>query len=177
MPLTKPQKYLNDRTLFKCPDTTNSDPTTAKSVTYPTFPNPPSGPGIQSGPVVFDETMVHVIGTPQATAAMGQNAYYYAYDNYDVGPQISPTGTQVQNAPLELHYSIDWTGPNNTGPDDQQNQLKYPNADPNKTVITWCTYHVSNAGTTVVPVLLLNGSMKPAQASQFQQKGPLLFSE
>ena len=109
-------------------------------------------------------TVPPILGTP---------AYYYAYDSFDTGPQVAADGTIVPGV-RELHYSLDWTG-NSDHTTDPGNQLKYPNAPEDSTVLFWSTHQAAFAGSDRVPVLMLNGYVKPANAITFQAKGPLDF--
>ena len=108
---------------------------------------------------------------------IGSPEYFYKYDSYDIGPQIDAKGVASPGTPTspiyEVHYALDWTGSMAVG--DPLNQLKYPNAPEDRTVITWCTYHVGYAGSDKVPMLLLNGKVRPVPVSEFLSKGPLGF--
>ncbi len=118
---------------------------------------------------------VYPPGVPLAGAT---NTWYYNFDSYDTGPQINASG--IKTGVTEIHYALDWTG--TIGPGDPPNQLKYPQPPADKTVITWCTYHVATAHADQILVLMLNGSAKPAHYSRFvyqspaQPNGPLYFS-
>jgi type II secretory pathway pseudopilin PulG len=160
-PLFTGGKYLNDRTLYFCPDNVPAPGFTA--ITTAIYP-PTAGPALAMQPVVNGG---------------GMPINFYLADSYDVGPQIDKNGNVVlngQNPVIERHYSLDWTGPAATGPGDFPNQLKYPDPDHAKTVVTWCTYHVAVNHANVIPVLMLSGTCKPAQINQFVPQGPLKFS-
>lgn len=133
-------KYANDTSLFHCPDNPNNDP--SKVFTGAVYP-----PGTLSGT---------------------SGAYFYSYDSYDTGLQLTATGLPASPAVQEVHYALDWTG--TIGPNDPPNQLKYPTPPDDKTVITWCTYHVAIARGDQIPVLLLNGTAKSVPYSQFVYK-------
>ena len=72
----------------------------------------------------------------------------------------------------ELHYALDWTGA--TGPNDAPNQLKYPNAPEDRTVITWCNYHAGYGSSDKVLTLMLNGKVRATPVTkEFIPKGPI----
>jgi len=148
------QKYDKDVTVGQCPDNLVKDQT--KVVTGAVYPQ----------------------GVPLSVTGP-TNTWYYSFDSYDTGPQINASGN-VNPGVTEIHYSLDWTG--TIGANDPQNQLKYPDPPQDKTVVTWCTYHVSVAKTDQIMVLLLNGSAKQTQYSKFvyksiaQPQGPLFFA-
>jgi prepilin-type N-terminal cleavage/methylation domain-containing protein len=159
-PLLKPTggKYMKNPALFICPD---NNPVNQSDVTTAVFPTAPG---------------VSLAGVVPHPFAPGSPAYFYKADSYDVGPQVDNQGNVVKagGVPvIELHYSLSWT--NTTGPGDSPNQLKYPGPPDDKTVITWCTYHVAVAHSNVIPVLMLNGTAKPVPTDQFVNKGPLNF--
>lgn len=151
-------KYLNNPSLFYCPDNV---PQNLSGVTTAVYP---AGDGItRAGQMV----------------TLGANpAYYYTADSYDIGPQVDGAGNAVKsggNTVVELHYSLDWSGMP-AGAGDYPNQLKYANNAPaDKTVITWCTFHAAVAKSNVIPVLMLSGAVKPVPSDQFVKHGPLNF--
>ena len=174
------QKYITDKGLFHCPDSNINDPATA-----PTNAVYPQNTPLAGQSVVFTNVILHNTGDPGRVPSnnIAQQIYFYPWDSYDIGPQVDNNGnpTGVKN---ELHYSLDWTG--QTGPADTcpthsdtnglcQNQLKYNNPPTDKTVITWCTYHVAVAHADKVLVMLLSGTAKAVDAKQFAAKGPLNF--
>jgi prepilin-type N-terminal cleavage/methylation domain-containing protein len=150
------QKYLSDKDLFYCPDNTNKDPSATTTAVYP------PGPGV---------TLIGLVMLPKTV----QPAYFYKYDTYDTGPQVDAKGNVVSPATPERHYSLDWTGVIGAG--DAPNQLKYPDPDPNHTVLTWCTYHVAVAHANIVPVLMLSGTVKPVTVDKVVNFGPLKLTE
>src|SRR5205807_706015 len=114
--------------LYFCPDNVPQNLTDITTAVYPT------GPGVTLTGVVPN---VVTGATP---------AYFYKSDSYDIGPQLDTNGNVVVSGGkpvIEAHYALSWT--NVTGPGDNPNQLKYPNPDADKTVVTWCTYHVATA--------------------------------
>jgi len=156
--LASGQKYDQDVGIFQCPDNQANNRTKVfQGAVYP--------PGVPLTGNAIDPTTT-------------QPFWYYNFDSYDTGTQINSTGTANPGV-VELHYSLDWTGV--TGASDPQNQLKYPNPPKDKTVITWCNYHISTAHTDQIIVLLLNGSAKATHYSKFAYKsavepnGPLYF--
>ena len=153
------QKYLNDPSVFICPDNPDNTKTSFTTAIFP------KGSGVFVG------------SAPNFISGAAQ-AYFYKSDSYDIGPQIDASGNPVKdaggNTVFELHYSTDWSGVP-AGPGDNPNQLKYPNHDPAKTVLTWCTYHVAVAHGDTIPVILASGTVKPFPAKQFVNNGPLLI--
>ncbi|MDE2125474.1 MAG: prepilin-type N-terminal cleavage/methylation domain-containing protein [Armatimonadetes bacterium] len=176
-PLMGGQKYLTggDNT-FHCPDDPIQDPTRLMTAVYPT--NTP----LAGQPVSFTAEIAHNIGnTLVDPAVIGGPAYFFSFDSYDAGPQVNADGSAPATPVTELHYSLDWTG--QTGPADNtctthpdslcMNQLKYPDPPKDKTVLTWCTWHVFTAHATMVNVLLLSGTARPVPVNTFEAKGPL----
>ena len=153
------QKYLNDTTAFICPDNPDN---TRTSVTTAVFPK---GTGVY-------------VGQAPNFIAKTSPAYFYKSDSYDIGPQVDANGNAVKDGTgatvFELHYSTDWTGVA-PGPGDNPNQLKYPNCAPDKTILTWCTYHVAVAHGNTIPGILANGTVKPFPVKQFVNNGPLII--
>ncbi len=165
------QKYLQDTGLFHCPDESSNDPAAITTATYPANNVVP----LSGQQAVFTGTIAHIAGN---NAQQGQPMYFYAFDSYDVGPQVDKDGNvvSVNGKPnMELHYSLDWT--NDGGSQDNPNQLKYPTTlRDDHTVVTWCTYHVATAHANVIPVLMLSGTVKAVPVDRFVQLGPLNFS-
>jgi len=151
--LTQGQKYLKANDVFICPDNMTLNTSAVTTAVYP-----------QNVPLAGQQVMLN-----------GNPAWFYKADAYDTGFQTDAQGNQPATPVVELHYSLDWTGV--TGLADPTNQLKYPDPPLTKTVITWCMYHVTTAHTRIVPVLMGDGSVKPAPLDQFIQKGPLNFRE
>ena len=163
-PLTTSQRYLKAKDPFLCPDNPKLDPAAVMTAFYPTSV-PLAGNG-----VVFNPTIHHNIGDDKAVPE-GQPAYFYAYDSYDVGPEVGTDGKATGRN--ELHYSLDWTGASGTL--DAQNQLKYPNPPEDSTVLTWCTHHAALSHADKVVVMMLSGKVKTAPVEAFVTKGPLGF--
>ena len=153
--LASGQKYNIDVGITQCPDNLQNNRT--KVVTGAVYP-----PGV-----------------PLTGAT---NTWYYIFDSYDTGPQINANGTANPGV-TEIHYALDWSGPAATGkPGDPINQLKYPDPPGDKTVVTWCNYHVATNHNDQIMVLLLNGSAKATHYSKFvfhdatHPNGPLYFN-
>jgi prepilin-type N-terminal cleavage/methylation domain-containing protein len=152
-------KYLRDSNLFMCPDTATNNPSLVTTAVFPT------APGVTAMGVVPN------YNTPV------NPAYFYKADTYDTGLQVDKNGNVVMAAGMpvtELHYSLSWTTA--VGAGDAVNQLKYPDPPHDKTVVTWCTFHVAVAHSNTIPVLLLSGTCKPVPTDQFVTKGPLNFA-
>ncbi len=173
-PLTAGQKYTKDKALFLCPDNTHQQVNEATAVIYP----PTAGSNIAGQQVFYTSLIHHAIGDDKPVIDNGTTpVYVYSYDSYDSGPQVDNSGQPVKingNTVTELHYSLDWTGLVNDSTD-PPNQLKFLSPPEDTTVITWCTFHAALEHSEIVPVLMLNGSVKAAQLNQFIPKGPLKF--
>ena len=149
-PLTKLRSTVSGKQTFLCPDNVNPNPTAVSTAVYP--PNVPL-----SGTVMLN----------------GAAEYFYTYDSYDIGPALDTNNQATPPYTYEVHYALNWTGP--SGANDPPNQLKYPNPPESSTVVTWCTYHCAVNHSNIIPVMLLSGTMKAAQANQFTSKGPLNY--
>jgi prepilin-type N-terminal cleavage/methylation domain-containing protein len=149
-PLVKLKTTITGKENFLCPDNINPNPTAVTTAVYP--------------------ANVPLVG--QVKSGSGP-VYFYTYDSYDVGPALDNNNLAMPPFTYEIHYAKDWTGV--TGANDPPNQLKYPNPPDSSTVITWCTYHCAVNRSGVIPVLMLSGTAKPAQAIQFTSKGPLKY--
>lgn len=151
-------KYMKDPSLFTCPDDV---PVTQLDVTTAVYP-------VAMG--------VTLSGQVPNTFNPVDPAYFYKADSYDVGPRVTAQGNVVLSGGkpvIDLHYSLNWT--TTTGPGDAPNQLKYPTPPPDKTVITWCTYHAAVARSNIINVLLLSGNARPVPTDQFVNQGPVNF--
>ncbi len=151
--------YMKDSGLFTCLDDVPVGPLDVTGAIYPT------APGV---------TLVGQVPNPFIASNPPTPAYFYKADSYDVGPQVDAKGNVVRvggTPVMELHYSKSWTS--TIGPSDAPNQLKYSNPPADKTVVTWCTYHVATAHSNVIPVLMLSGTVKPLPTDQFVNRGPL----
>jgi prepilin-type N-terminal cleavage/methylation domain-containing protein len=103
-----------------------------------------------------------------------QMVQFYSYDSYDVSSAIQADGKReapsLTNAGCFIVYSRSWT-PDVPGPNDDPAQLKYPSPPLDRTVITWCNYHVTTASADKCPVLLASGTTKPLDWKQIYQRG------
>lgn len=94
----------------------------------------------------------------------------YAYDSYDITAMLDRDGLKQRRDAqgrdqYEYVYALDWTG---VGMDesrkarieDAPNQLQYPNMPPDKTVLTWCTYHAARGGMGMCPAIFASGTAK-----------------
>jgi prepilin-type N-terminal cleavage/methylation domain-containing protein len=151
-PLIKQRETVPGKQTFLCPDNVNPspNPTAVTTAIYP--PNVPLTGQVKSN---------------------GLPVYFYTYDSYDVGPALDANNQATAPFTYEVHYALDWTGV--VGKNDPINQLKYPNPPESTTVITWCNYHCAVNHSGVIPVLMLDGRVKAAQANQFTPKGPLNY--
>jgi prepilin-type N-terminal cleavage/methylation domain-containing protein len=146
-------KYINDLTVFRCPDNPMNDTLSIVSAVFT-----PSGQIIES---TFGR-----LGIDSATASA--QVPYYAYDSYDI--TAAPGASDVHT----VTYSRDWSGPllnQAIGSNDAPNQMKYRNPPPDQTVITWCNYHSTNGHGSMCPVLLVSGTCKTVPANTMASKG------
>lgn len=99
---------------------------------------------------------------------------YYAYDSYDISSAVMLNGKRMApmmaNQGCYIVYSKKWT-PDRPGPSDLPNQLLYPNAPADRTVLTWCNYHVTTASAEKCPVMLATGTTKPLDWKQVYAQG------
>ena len=99
---------------------------------------------------------------------------FYAYDSYDITSSIMDNGKRepptATNLGCFIVYSKNWTAPP-VGPTDSRNQLKYPSPPLDKTVITWCNYHVAIGGADTGPVLLASGTTQPLDWKEVLRRG------
>ena len=178
-PLINGQKYLtNDPSIFICPDSNHNrvEYASPTDITPAIYPQPTmsfdAAHTIQSGQAMYTKL---VKDNCCRAVPIGQPEYFYKYDSYDIGPQINGTNGTVAggktNPTYELHYALDWTG--TTDKSDAGNQLKYPNAPEDRTVITWCTYHVGYGSADKILTLMLNGKVRPTPMNEFLSKGPI----
>jgi prepilin-type N-terminal cleavage/methylation domain-containing protein len=155
-------RYMKDPALFTCPDDASVSQTDVTPAVYPVAP----------GVTLSGQVPNALISPPNPPMP----AYFYKADDYDVGPRVDAQGNVVKVAGvpvMDVHYSLSWT--NITGAGDAPNQLKYPDPPADKTVLTWCTYHVATAHSNVIPVMMLSGTAKPVPTDQFVNQGPVNF--
>ena len=173
-PMWKGGKYIQVVDGFFCLDNPEKDSLATTNAVYPVIANS----SLSDQQVQFTPLIHHNMGDDKSVPE-GQAAVFYSRDSYDVGPRLDAEGKAVLGGNgkpiMELHYSLDWTGGLDSTTD-PHNQLKYPDASGDKTVVTWSTHQAAYAGSEKIPVLMLNGSVKPANAKLFQTKGPLGFN-
>jgi hypothetical protein len=112
----------------------------------------------------------------------GDFMYLYKYDSYDQTALLGPTGRRLNDPDsgepgFQIAYSVDWTadalGTNNSQLD-AQNQLKYPNAPLEQTVLTLCTYHSVVYGADKCPVIFASGTARVMPVKDVYDKPWLL---
>ena len=158
-------RYIKDIDVFHCPDNPKIDQTQVAPAGYP-ITSPWNG--VLSG----GNATVASLGLKGLASYANQPVGFYTYDSYDVSSFMSVTGTT--NGNFLVAYTSDWSanGPMNIpGTQDSNNQLKYKEPPPDKTIITICNRHVTTAGGDKCPVLLLSGSVKPLSFKLVYQKG------
>jgi prepilin-type N-terminal cleavage/methylation domain-containing protein len=133
---------------FHCPDNPDENMTKVVTAVYPA--NTPF-----TGDVVFGTGGFVYRNLP--AAYQGRPIYFYAFDSYDISSLLAADGSRV-NGGFQLVYTRDWTG--GSGTQDAPNQMKYRNAPGDKTILTWCDYHVTTAGADKCPVILLSGAYR-----------------
>jgi len=160
------KQYINDITVFHCPDDPVNDQTVTAAPTYPassTFFDFYGGQQPTFNVNTTNPTQMK-LGFPYPTLTAnysGQPITYYAYDSYDM------TCLPTQKTVYEVTYNRDWTGQIQTK--DAPYQMKYPNCPGEKTVITFCNYHSAVAAGNMSPVLLASGTCKPYNTLKVQQ--------
>ena len=87
---------------------------------------------------------------------IAHNVLYYPSDSYDLTMNLLANGTT--DGKIIQVYRKDWTG--GIGMQDAPNQLKYNSPPLDKTVLTWCSYHVAVAGADMCPIVLASGTAK-----------------
>ncbi len=104
---------------------------------------------------------------------------FYAYDSYDISAFMLTTGKQGkdagQNPVYEVHYTVNWNAAQKQGIDTRQdfsNQFMYGRSlNAEKTIITWCNYHVTSGQAEKCPTILASGTAKMYDWRQLQTKG------
>lgn len=179
-------KTFRDPNEFACPDSPNKDQAAITTAIYPAT----AGAALAGRKAIFTPLIGHNTGAendpyfqqniagmqPDGSYSLNSPLWFYAYDAYDIGPQLDSQGNVMLDNTgkpvVEVHYSLDWTG--QRGPNDPSNQLKYGHAlAPSNTVVTWCSYHQSANHAGKVLVLLLDGNTKAVDAKTFAAQGPL----
>jgi prepilin-type N-terminal cleavage/methylation domain-containing protein len=100
---------------------------------------------------------------------------FYQYDSYDITSAVQQDGsrepTMMSNVGCYIVYWKKWTLPTSVGTQDASNQLLYPSAPTDRTVLTWCNYHVTTAHGDKSPVIFTSGTVKPKDYKQVLSKG------
>lgn len=86
---------------------------------------------------------------------------FYLFDSYDITPSVGPDGNFVASngeQVFSIVYERDWTG--NAGATDVPQQLKYPDAPLDRTILGWCSLHSEGRGSNRCNVMFASGSVK-----------------
>jgi len=162
-------QYINDAEKFHCPDSQERKPTVVVNATMPAnsaWNSILSGgiPTYSAGPFKIPGLTADYNNVP---------VQFYGYDSYDVTSLPSTDGKRlvIGGAPAyQVVYSTDWNAAEARGlalRQDVPNQLRYPKTMPNdRTVLTWCNYHVTTAGADKSNVLLASGTAKRTDFKQ-----------
>jgi len=94
---------------------------------------------------------------------------FYAYDSYDISSYLAADGTRVGGNGFQIVYTRDWTA--SEGTQDAPNQLKYQNPPPDRTILSWCNYHVTNGGHNQCMVIFASGTARKLNYKQMVEKG------
>ncbi len=155
------REYVKDISAFKCDDNPITDKTLGVNAIAPVVPS--QWPG----------------GAANWNTAM--SGVFYGWDSYDIGPRINPNGTVAKdnngNVLYDIHYSMDWTGPANSGATDLPNQMKYAYPPEDHTLLTYCTWHVATAGSNSVIAINLGGTAKKFSYKEMLEYGPNVFNQ
>jgi hypothetical protein len=106
----------------------------------------------------------------------------YVYDSYDLTAFLTKDGAWQKddetNGPgYQRAYSYQWTFTSIEGQQvidprqDASNQVKYPSAPIDATMLTSCTYHALVAHTATCPVIFTSGTVRPIDVKKFYQYG------
>ena len=162
--------YTKDLEKFHCPDAPDKDRKRAvNAVMHPTSGwaalLPGGIPTFGAGPFYF----------PQLSAAFNATPVpFYAFDSYDTSSQSDAAGRAVPGI-FEIHYTRDWTAARPLGinpRNDASNQLEYGRVmRAEKTILTWCNYHTTVAGTGKCPTIFVSGSAKQLDYKQLVSLG------
>jgi prepilin-type N-terminal cleavage/methylation domain-containing protein len=169
--------YIKSIDTFHCPDNPDRSLTTPTKACYP-----PSSPWNQYLMATYgkDESRLPLCRTDLPPSYDGQPVPYYAYDSYDISSALMMDGKRMPapgapNGGFYIHYSRDWTGNIVRKIDprlDPPNQCKYPRTMPTeKTVLTWCNYHVTTAGADRCPVVFVSGRAKTITFKHMVESG------
>lgn len=103
---------------------------------------------------------------------------FYTWDSYDISPRLDSAGNLVRNGAqivYDRRYSPDWTG--NTGPQDLSTQLRYPNPQDDKTLVTFCTWHAAIGKMDKLAAINFAGQARMADATELFNHGPNYFNK
>jgi hypothetical protein len=186
-------EQVKDSGVFRCPDNVRSSKLDLAIGHFPTKPaNWPIDPatGLQypyvTDPVnaaQFPDAPVNVCASDAdglqdcyiQGPLRGRPKYYYTYDSYDIGPRLLPNGNGALAGVYDVHYSLDWTGIR--GASDLPDQMKYSNPPSDKTLLTYCSWHVMTYGGNSVPAVQLNGTAKPVDLVEILKHGSNLYNK
>lgn len=171
-------EQIRNSEVFRCADNAVKDKSQVTTAYFP--PMPPNWPSAN----YIGTTLASLCGTGAGGLTIdcftsgpfaGQPKYYYKVNAYDIGPYIDPaTGKAVPNV-FVRHYSRDWTGVD--GLTDMVNQLKYANPPDDKTLLTYCTWHVAAEQAHTVTIISMGGSARKAEMKRIFDNGANLFNQ
>ncbi len=193
------REQIKDINIFRCPDNVNR---ALGDVTIAHFPpRPPQWPTISGSPrsYVGDSGDITTCpsdaagyidcyrpsdGTDPASPLIGTPKYFYIWDSYDIGPRIGPDGNVVLingQRVYDRHYSPDWTAAGtyvsaDAGLNDLPNQLKWQSPPSDKTILTYCTWHVATAGSSSVPAVNVAGTARKLNSKVVFEHGANVFN-
>jgi hypothetical protein len=114
---------------------------------------------------------------------LGRPKVFYIWNSYDIGPRIGPDGRVVLiggQRVYDRHYSPDWTAPpagsGDSGLNDLTNQLKWSNPPSDKTILTYCTWHVAIANSSSVPAITMAGTARKLDSREVYNHGANIFN-
>lgn len=188
-------ELIKDAVSFHCPDNTVVDPGRITTALFPARParwadkagtTPYIGDtlaafcGTGAGGLTIDCFTAQEVGA--TSPLLGRPKYYYPYNSYDVGPAVTVEGAKVSPQTFLRRYSRDWTGVRgyydsaDPAKVDLANQLKYKNPPPDRTILTFCTWHAYSANTGTAPAISMSGSAKKINLRQLVDYGPMTFA-
>ena len=181
------REQMKDINNFRCPDNVNRPLRDVTIAHYP--PHPPEfghawyigdsgeiGVACPTTPAGY----VDCYRRPEVTTAdprFGRPKYYYIWDSYDIGPRIDQNGNAVMingQRIYDKHYSTAWT--DNRGLTDMTIQMQYQAPPSDRTLLTYCTWHVAIAGSSSVPAINLAGTARKIDAKQMYRRGANVFN-
>ncbi len=167
--------YIKDVEVFHCPNAIDRD---RKKVVVGYLPGSSpwsnllggTAPTFGTGPFTFSSIRPSYDSVPVP---------FYAYDSYDVSSFMLNTGKQAKdssgNPVYEVHYTVNWNAAQARGIDTRQdfsNQFMYGRSlNAEKTILTWCNYHVTSGQSEKCPTILASGTAKVYDWKQLQSKG------